>query len=644
MKEPNRVRKNPIKYNVQLDEEQKKAKEIILQYPITVITGQAGSGKSMVALLTALDFVNQKMGNLILTRTLIEVGDESMGFLPGPQPLSSKILTPFGWNTMENLNIGDYIIGKDGKTYNVLDKSSVNFEDIYKVSTTDGREMFCSLYHLFHTLTYNDKKHRLDKRKYNKDYNGSVKTLKEIIQTFKNNKNKLNHYLPYNDPIEFKDITNKYIHPYLLGVILGDGCITDSVSFSNIDQELIQRCIDIGREMNITVNKVKDGISYTLSSPKENNKPAKEIIIENIITKEIVVYKTIGEALKHINLKRSTLHHRCNRNSIIDNIKYSFGNVEGVFTNPVKEELRILGLEKKKAIDKFIPKSYIYNASIQDRIELLRGLMDTDGTVDGKTAAFTTISKQLALDVIELVHSLGGRAKMYTRNRIGKVSGFENRNITTRYISYEICINLKYNPFYISRKRLKYNPSYSQLIGIKNIEKIGKDYVQCLKTSSPDGLYITNNYIVTHNSASEKLSPYLEAAMDNLEKCMSRPEILKLVNDNRIVAGPVNFMRGKTVEDVLIVEEGQNLTIGQMLAVLTRTGKTGKIIITGDLAQKDRRKERSYGALDLAIDLAKDLPEYIGWVKLNGQHRHDVVSKINDLIYSDKYKNRVFPE
>lgn len=144
--------------------------------------------------------------------------------------------------------------------------------------------------------------------------------------------------------------------------------------------------------------------------------------------------------------------------------------------------------------------------------------------------------------------------------------------------------------------------------------------------------------------AKEKLSPYLEAAMENLEKCMSREEILKLVKDERIVAGPVNFMRGKTVEDVLIVEEGQNLTIGQMLAVLTRTVKTGKIIITGDLAQKDRRKERSYGALDLAIDLAKDLPEYIGWVKLNGQHRHDVVSKINDLIYSDKYKNRVFPE
>lgn len=144
--------------------------------------------------------------------------------------------------------------------------------------------------------------------------------------------------------------------------------------------------------------------------------------------------------------------------------------------------------------------------------------------------------------------------------------------------------------------------------------------------------------------AKEKLSPYLEAAMENLEKCMNKDEILKLVAADKIIAGPVNFMRGKTVEDVLIVEEGQNLTIGQMLAVLTRTGKNGKIIITGDLAQKDRRKERAYGALDLAIDLAKDLPHHIGWVKLNGQHRHDVVTEINDLVYSDKYRNRIFPE
>lgn len=145
-------------------------------------------------------------------------------------------------------------------------------------------------------------------------------------------------------------------------------------------------------------------------------------------------------------------------------------------------------------------------------------------------------------------------------------------------------------------------------------------------------------------TAADKLSPYLEAAMENLEKCMDKDKIVSLVNDKRILAGPVNFMRGKTIDDILVVEEGQNLTIVQMLAVLTRVGKNGKIIITGDLAQKDRRKERSYGALDLAIDLAKDLPEYISWVKLDGQHRHDVVTLINDLVYSDKYRNRLIPQ
>lgn len=142
-------------------------------------------------------------------------------------------------------------------------------------------------------------------------------------------------------------------------------------------------------------------------------------------------------------------------------------------------------------------------------------------------------------------------------------------------------------------------------------------------------------------SAAEKLSPYLEAAMENLEKCMDKEIILKKIQEGVILSGPINFMRGKTVDDVLIVEEGQNLTLKQMETVLTRVGKYGKIIITGDLSQKDRHTERTYCALDLAIDLSKDIPEHISWVKLDGQHRHDVVTLINNLLYSDKYKNRM---
>src|SRR5690349_8726880 len=83
MKEPNRVRKNEVAYKLQLNEEQKEAKRLILDNQIVIITGRAGSGKSLVGAITALDFLNTKQCDKILvTRSAIEVG-KTLGFLPG---------------------------------------------------------------------------------------------------------------------------------------------------------------------------------------------------------------------------------------------------------------------------------------------------------------------------------------------------------------------------------------------------------------------------------------------------------------------------------------------------------------------------------------------------------------------------------
>jgi phosphate starvation-inducible PhoH-like protein len=74
--------KNPIKFNVQLNEEQKKAKTTILESPITVLKGMAGSGKTLVATQAALDmlFTNQ-VEKIVITRPT--VSKEEIGFLPG---------------------------------------------------------------------------------------------------------------------------------------------------------------------------------------------------------------------------------------------------------------------------------------------------------------------------------------------------------------------------------------------------------------------------------------------------------------------------------------------------------------------------------------------------------------------------------
>jgi len=129
----------------------------------------------------------------------------------------------------------------------------------------------------------------------------------------------------------------------------------------------------------------------------------------------------------------------------------------------------------------------------------------------------------------------------------------------------------------------------------------------------------------------DKFNPYLEAFQENLEKCYDKLKIQELVKNKRVLAYPIQFIRGKTIDDVLVVEEAQNLTKTEMLAILTRLGKTGKIIINGDNEQKDIKE--SYTGLSYAIELSKKI-ERIEWIKLKANHRSDLVGKILDLEYN----------
>jgi len=134
-------------------------------------------------------------------------------------------------------------------------------------------------------------------------------------------------------------------------------------------------------------------------------------------------------------------------------------------------------------------------------------------------------------------------------------------------------------------------------------------------------------------SLNEKFDPYLEAFKENLVKCYDKTKIDSLVQDGRVVALPVQFIRGKTVDDVLVVEEAQNLSKAEMLAILTRLGKNGRIIINGDNEQKDIKDP--FNGLSYVIELSKKLTE-IKWIKLKHNHRSDLVGKILDYEYNGK--------
>lgn len=199
----------------------------------------------------------------------------------------------------------------------------------------------------------------------------------------------------------------------------------------------------------------------------------------------------------------------------------------------------------------------------------------------------------------------------------------------------EIKYNVQLNDEQKEAKRLIIE---NQIVVITGRAGCGKSLVcaqvalDFLNKKQCDMVYVTRATIEVGNSLGflpgaleDKFNPYLEAFQENLIKCYDRAKIEQLVADKKVLAYPVQFIRGKTVDDVLIVEEAQNLSKAQMLAILTRLGKTGKIIINGDMEQQDTRE--SVNGLAYAIELSKKISE-IKWVKLKENHRSDIVGKI----------------
>jgi phosphate starvation-inducible PhoH-like protein len=157
-----------------------------------------------------------------------------------------------------------------------------------------------------------------------------------------------------------------------------------------------------------------------------------------------------------------------------------------------------------------------------------------------------------------------------------------------------------------------------------------KQYEQILVTRA--AVEVGHSLGFLPGSLNEKFDPYLEAFQENLIKCYDKVRIDEIISSKKVNALPVQFIRGKTIDDVLIVEEAQNLSKAEMLAILTRLGKHGKIIINGDNEQTDIKDP--FNGLSYAIELSKKI-EGIKWVKLKHNHRSDLVGKILNFEYGE---------
>ncbi len=127
----------------------------------------------------------------------------------------------------------------------------------------------------------------------------------------------------------------------------------------------------------------------------------------------------------------------------------------------------------------------------------------------------------------------------------------------------------------------------------------------------------------------DKVNPYLRPLLDALHDMMEFDHIQRFMACDLIEIVPLAFMRGRTLNDALIIlDEAQNTTKRQMLMFLTRLGMGGKMIVTGDTSQIDLEDPRDSGLIDAVRRLRR--VRGVGMVTLDGMDivRHNLVQRI----------------
>lgn len=260
-------------------------------------------------------------------------------------------------------------------------------------------------------------------------------TLRSMIDTgllmpLGNRKNP-RYSVPLCRPVQFPEHALP-VDPYILGVLLGDGSICDRrVTFSNPDMDCAIR-EEVERRL-------PEG--HRLSANRSGDCPRYEII-------------------------------RPDRN--------------GPFA--MRAALDTMAVQVKSPA-KFLPAQYL-TAGVAQRFDLLRGLMDTDGSCKGNRTTFHTVSPWLANDVAALVRSLGGQAivRNYDRSTEGKP------------LEFQVNVKMAVCPFYLPRKAAEWAPQENLRKSIWSVDYEGEAEQVCIAIAHPSQLYITRDYTVTHNT------------------------------------------------------------------------------------------------------------------------------------------------
>ena len=367
-------------------------------------------------------------------RAINVMGDEANVMLqmsPGTgkaQPSDEPVLTPDGWVPIGSLEVGDIVYDGSGAETAVSGVFPQGELEEYEVTFADGRRSLCGLEHIWRVS-----KGRTGKGRIWHDW-----TVEKILSDgVMRPDGKAKFCIPLNGPIERSE-ADLPVDPYVLGVLIGDGCLTGtSIVVSSNEEDVM--CI------------LADRLGPDYSVKKYDS----------------------------------------------DNYSWGVSYSKEYGVNPLKDALRCFGL-LVGSHEKFIPSVYM-TASIGQRRMLLAGLFDADGSV-GKNGRFTfsTTSKRLRDDFIELCLSLGYQSNFRIDSRPG------------RRDCYEVWVGTNDVIFQSGKHKARFDESRSRKTGrlrlydsvkIVDIRKTGRIVpMTCISVASSENTYITRDYVVTHNT------------------------------------------------------------------------------------------------------------------------------------------------